>query len=280
MRCLDPGQALVALERRRPQHRDEGTEVLAHDDVGRERERGPVALAAREGRAVRLGEHREPDRERQEGRCDPCSARRASERDAREAHARSPPAGEQPPDEGEKPRGADGHREPDEARQEEEHERRRPALGELVRIHGATREDAERRDDGDHGGELGKAEASGATRLERDGEEDDERGAHGDGEPEQEAERGDHALGQDGGRGRTGGDRRHGSGKASDQPAERRAAEADGRALRSRQEVAVHSGRAVPREPAPGGSKIASQRAGRENGERDQERSRLAADEQ
>ena len=42
----------------------------------------------------------------------------------------------------------------------------------------------------------------------------------------------------------------------------------------------MSGGRAVPGEPAPGGGQVAAQRARREHGERDQERSRLAADEQ
>ena len=69
----------------RPGGRDEGAQVLPHDDVGRHRERRLVALAGLEGRPVRLREAGERHGEGQERGRDPRRARGAGERDPGQA---------------------------------------------------------------------------------------------------------------------------------------------------------------------------------------------------
>ena len=73
---------------------------------------------------------------------------------------------------------------------------------------------------------------------------------------------------------------RHGARHASHHPADRRAAEADGGALGGGQQAALPAPGAVPGQPPSCRAEVATERTRREDGERDEQRRRLAADEQ
>ena len=162
---LDAGNRLEPGEGRGLEDGDERAEVLPHDDVRGYRERRLVPLTRGQRRAVRLGEARERERERQEGGCGSGGAWRPRERDAGEAGAvRTATARERTSQCGQEPRGCDGRGERDEAGQDEEHDRRSAARGELVRLDRAAREHAE---GGQRGRDRGDVDRGEFRRLRR-----------------------------------------------------------------------------------------------------------------
>ena len=139
-----PGDRLVALERRRPEDRDQRAEVLADDDVRRDGVGGLVALACRERRAIGLGETGEREGEREERGCGARRAGGASERDAREARASPTRATrERAAERRQEPSSRHGGGEGNEPGQHEERDRGGAAGGEFVRVDGSAREDAD-----------------------------------------------------------------------------------------------------------------------------------------
>ena len=93
-RDLDAGQLAEPLEGRSVLHRDQPPQVLADDVVERHAMRRLVALAARERRAVALGEERQAEADDEERSRDHGVAGVARERERRRAGARASAAGE------------------------------------------------------------------------------------------------------------------------------------------------------------------------------------------
>ena len=110
----------VPVERRRVEHGNERSQVLADDEVERDRERGLVGLGVDERGAVALGEQRQREGEGEEGHGHGGGAGAATERDGGEAGANAAvdetagKAHERP----EQARRGDGGGERDQARQE------------------------------------------------------------------------------------------------------------------------------------------------------------------
>ena len=277
---LDARERAEPLERGRPEDRDERPQVLAHDHVGGHGERGAVVLAARERRPVRLGEGGEADREREERRRDRRSAGRPRERDAGETDARAAASCEPAADDRQEARRPDRGGEPDQPGERQQDDGRGASRGELVAVDGAAGEDPERGEQRQDGRDVERPDATPAPQVERHGREDDEPRAERDEQPEEEAGGREHALAQHGERGcacERGG---RGADRRPDDPPEDGAAEADCGALGGRQQPPLAGRGAVPREAAAGRCEVAPERTGGEHGERDQERGRLASDEQ
>ena len=279
---LDAGNRLEPGERRGLEDGDERAEVLPHDDVGRHRERRLVPLAR--GRAS-SGTPRRGTRARVRapGRR-PRSRRRlatgASETPARRAPRAPPPRASVRPTAGRSRAAATAAANATRPGQDEEHDRRGAARGELVRLHRAAREDAERRQRGSDRGDVDRGDPPAASAVDRDGHRDHAGSDDRRPEAEQEARRGEQALREHVPDRRSRGGRDDRAGHDADHPADDRAAEADGGALGPGQERPLPRLRAVPREPPPRGREIAPHGARREDGEGDEQRGRLAADEQ
>ena len=91
---VDAGSARKRSQRRRVLNRDQPPQILADDVVERDAVRGLVALAARERRAVALGEEREAEADDEERGRDHRVAGVAGERERGEPQAERAPAGE------------------------------------------------------------------------------------------------------------------------------------------------------------------------------------------
>ena len=141
-----PASAGIPPERRGVEHGDERLEVLPHDDVERNGERGLVALCVDEGGPIALGEQREREGEREERDGDGSCAGAAAEGHGGEARADAAveEAAGKAHERAEEARRRDGGRERDQAGQEEQDEPCALALVESRLVGGAA---GERRDD-------------------------------------------------------------------------------------------------------------------------------------
>ena len=120
------GESGVPLERRRVEHGNERLQVLADDEVERDGERGLIALGADERGAVALGEQRQREGEREERDGHGSRAGAAAERHGGEAGADAAvdDAAGQAHERAEQPRRRNGGGERDQAGQQEQHEAR------------------------------------------------------------------------------------------------------------------------------------------------------------
>ena len=205
---------------------------------------------------------------------------RASETPASRA-PRAPPAARERASEGRQQTcGRDGGGERDEAGQDEEHDRRSAARGELVRLNRAAREDGERRQRGSDRGDVDRGDLPSASAVDRDGHRDHAGGATAVPRPSRRPV-GESRLSVS--TSQTGAPEAAATiapAMMPDHPADDRAAEADGGALGPGQKRPLPRLRAVPGQPPPCGREIAAHGACREDGEGDEERGRLATDEQ
>ena len=199
-------------------------------------------------------ERRKPEREGEERGRDTRRAR-CARRETPRPHARVTRRAKSRPTTGRSRAAPIAAANPTSPGQEEQDDRRRPALGELVRVHRAAREDSERGDEGERRRRARAARSvpHAAARARRSGRRRARHPARGS--PSRcRAERARSPRGP-----------RRGAPAATAaapparlrRPSRALRPEANGSALGSRQQASLTGGRAVPREPAPGGGEVA-----------------------
>ena len=245
-------------------------------------ERRLLAIGARQGRSIALGEqrHGEGDYEERDSRHGRARPSRESDRGQTRREPSRPAIGSKPGERGEEPRDREGRSDRDEAGHEQEQQCRSFSTRELFLVRRAT---DERDGDDERGGErhdVERAETSTVARGQRDRdphEDGCDRCRHdGDSEPGGR----DDAFSQDVTHGRSGKTRDGRTDRDAGGPAQENPDEGDRARLEGVEQPELPALRPEPRESAASGLEVASHAARGEDGERQQQRGALAADEQ